>query len=131
MSFRPRDRSRYIALAVGTIFIGLAVHLRGGALPPAARDVLGDALWAMMVMWVISAIVPKIALPWRALAAATVCVVVEFSQLVDQPALNAVRRTIVGHLVLGNSFDPRDLVAYFTGVIAAVLFDWALESINR
>ena len=123
MRFRLRGRSRYIALAFATIIVGLTVHLHGGALPPAARDVLGDALWAMMVTWVISAIVPNVALPWRAAAAATVCLVVEFSQLVDQPALNAIRRTAVGHLVLGNSFDPRDLVAYLAGVIASVLFD--------
>ena len=79
-----------------------------------------------MVVWVIGAIAPKAALPWRALAAAIVCTVVEFSQLVDQPALNALRHTTVGHLVLGNSFDPRDLVAYFSGVIAAAAFDWTL-----
>ena len=131
MPFRLRDRVRYIALALATIVIGLAVHLHGGALPPAARDVLGDALWAMTVTWVISAIVPKVALPWRAIAAATVCLVVEFSQLVDQPALNALRRTSVGHLVLGNSFDPRDLAAYFSGVIAAVVFDWMRTAVKR
>ena len=131
MPFPLRNRSRYIALAVATVFVGLAVHFRGGALPPAARDVFGDALWAMMVTWVISAVVPKLSLLRRATAAATVCLVVEFSQLVDQPALNAIRRTTVGHLVLGNSFDPRDLAAYLAGVIACVLFDWSMESVNR
>ena len=131
MPFRLRSRSRYLALAIATIIVGLTVHLRGGALSPAVRDVLGDALWAMMVMWVISALVPKLSLPWRATAAAIVCVVVEFSQLVDQPALNTIRRTAVGHLVLGNSFDPRDLVAYLAGVIAAVLCDSSLKSLNR
>ena len=131
MPFRLRDRSRYSVLAVATIFVGLIVHLRGDAMPPAARDVLGDALWAMMVMWVISALVPRISLSWRATAAAIVCVVVEFSQLVDQPTLTAIRRTAVGHLVLGNTFGPRDLVAYLSGVISAALFDWMLTAINR
>src|SRR5262245_1971424 len=131
MPVRFRDRSRYVALAVATIFVGLAVHLRGGTLLPAARDVLGDALWAMMVMWVISAIVPKVALPWRAAAAATVCLVVEFSQLLHHPTLDAIRQTSAGHLVLGNSFDARDLVAYAAGVIAAMLFDWSLTPVNR
>ena len=131
MPFRLRDRSRYLALAFATIIVGLTVHLHGGALPPATRDVFGDALWAMMVTWVISAVVPKLSLLRRATAAATVCLVVEFSQLVDQPALNAIRRTTAGHLVLGTSFDPRDLVAYLAGVLVSVLLDWSRKSANR
>ena len=126
-----RDRIRYVALGAATIMVGLAVHLRGGALNPAVRDVLGDALWAAMVTWVISAIAPKLSLPWRAAAAAATAFVVEFSQLIDQPTLNALRRTNVGHLVLGNSFDPRDLVAYAAGVIAAVLFEWTTTANPR
>ncbi len=121
-----RARARYVALAAGTIVVGLAVHLRGGALSPAVRDVLGDALWAAMVVWVISAVDPGFRLRWRALAALAVCFVVEFSQLVHLPALDALRRTLAGHLVLGSGFDPRDLSAYTAGVLAAVLLEWAI-----
>ena len=125
------DRLRYIALGAVTIMVGLAVHLRGGALNPAVRDVLGDALWAAMVTWVIGALAPQLSLPWRAAAAAAIAFVVEFSQLIDQPMLNALRRTHAGHLVLGNSFDARDLVAYAAGVIAAALFEWSTTASPR
>lgn len=50
-------RTRYFALAVGTIALGLAVHWRGGALSPVVRDVLADALWAAMVVWGMAALV--------------------------------------------------------------------------
>jgi len=120
-------RTRYFALAVGTIALGLAVHWRGGALSPVVRDVLGDALWAAMAAWWIAAVAPAIRLPRRAAVALVFCFAVEFSQLVRLPALDALRRTTAGHLALGSGFDPRDFLSYATGVLAAVLLERATE----
>jgi hypothetical protein len=124
---RPRlfARARYVALAVVTIVLGLAVHWHGDVLSPVTRDVLGDALWAAMVAWCIAAVVPAMRLPWRAAVALAFCFAIEFSQLIHLPALDALRRTRVGHLALGSGFDPRDLAAYAIGVLAAVLLDRA------
>ena len=116
-------RLRYVALAVSTIALGLFVHLGGGALAPAARDVLGDMLWAAMLTWWVSALVPSRSLRFRAALALAGCFAVELSQLVHTPALDAVRSSRLGHLVLGSGFDPRDLLAYTGGVLAAVLLD--------
>ena len=118
-------RMRYVALAVGTIALGLAVHLRGGALSPVVRDVLGDALWAVMVVWCMAAVAPAIRLRWRAAGALGFCFAVEFSQLFHLPALDALRRTTVGGLALGSGFDPRDFAAYAGGVLTAVLLERA------
>src|SRR3954464_10787450 len=106
------SRVTYIAAAVATIAIGLLVHLRGTALGPVARDVLGDALWAAMIAWWAGALAPRTRLSVRGATAYAVCVVVELSQLYHAPALDAVRSTRLGHLVLGSDFDPRDLAAY-------------------
>lgn len=51
----------------------------------------------------------------------------ETRQLYHAPALDALRRTTAGHLVLGSGFDPRDLLAYTLGVVAAVLLERALH----
>ena len=118
-----RARIRYVALAIATAAVGLIVHRAGSALPPVVRDVLGDALWATMVTWWIAAIAPAMRWPSRAALALACCFIVEFSQLYHAPALDAVRRTMVGHLMLGSGFDPRDLVAYSAGVLAAILLD--------
>ena len=75
-----RARTRYFALAVGTIVLGLAVHGRGGALSPVVRDVLGDLLWAAMAAWLIAAVAPALRLAWRAAVALALCFAVEFSQ---------------------------------------------------
>ncbi len=120
-----RARTRYFALAVGTIVLGLAVHGRGGALSPVVRDVLGDAFWAAMAAWLIAAVAPAVPLASRAAVALAFCFAVEFSQLIHLPALDALRRTTAGHLVLGSGFDRRDFAAYAAGVLAAVLLEWA------
>jgi hypothetical protein len=110
-----------VALAVATIAVGLAVHWRGGALSPMVRDVLGDALWAAMVMWIVGAVAPDVRWPLRAAAAFAICVAVELSQLVHFPALDSLRQTTLGQLVLGSGFDPRDFLAYGAGILAAGL----------
>jgi hypothetical protein len=125
MSPELRARAAYAALAVATIVVGLGVHLGGAPMPAAARDVVGDALWAAMLTWWVSALVPRIAIGARAALALGACFAVEVSQLYHTPALDAVRGTTVGHLVLGSGFDPRDFAAYALGVLGAAVLERA------
>lgn len=99
----------------------MLVHSRGSALPPAFRDVLGDALWAMMIYWLVAAVTPKTRPVSRAALALAICWLVEFSQLYHTTALDGWRRHTLGQLTLGSGFDPRDLAAYALGVIAALI----------
>ena len=116
-------RAVYVALAVGTIVLGIAVHLRGDALGPTWGDVVGDVIWAAMIAWWVAAIAPGRSLRARGVAAVAICCAVEASQLYHTPALDMLRRTTIGRLMLGADFDPRDLVAYMVGVVAAVLLE--------
>ena len=75
----------------------------------------------MMIVWWIGVAVPRVALRTRALAALAVCFAVELSQQFHTPMLDAIRRTVPGHLVLGSGYDPRDFVAYGAGVFTAAL----------
>lgn len=120
---RARARIRFIAAALGTIALGLGVHRFGAALGPVGRDIVGDALWAMMITWWLGALAPSAALAARSGAAFTVCLVVELSQLLHTAGLDNLRRTTAGQLVLGSGFDPRDLVAYALGVLAAATLE--------
>lgn len=112
-------RFRYVALAAITVAVGLAVHDARTALAPAVRDVLGDALWAMMIFWISGVIAPGGRIASRAAAALAVCFAVEASQLLEVKWLTSLRHTTPGHLVLGNGFDRRDLIAYAAGVAIA------------
>ena len=120
-------RIRYLAAALLTVVIGLGVHLGGSFIPPAARDVGGDALWAAMMFWWVSALTPRSHLAVRAGVALGISWIVELSQLYHTALLDAARATTMGSLILGSGFDARDLVAYAGGVMAAV----AIEGIVR
>ena len=113
-------RKRYLVLAIATVVAGLMVHLAGSFLPPAFLDVLGDALWAMMMVWWMGVAAPRLPLRIRGMAALAICIAVELSQRYHGPVLDALRRTLPGHLVLGSGYDPRDFLAYATGVVVAV-----------
>ena len=126
VSGRVSRRAPYLGLAVATIAVGLAVHLYGTSLDRAARDVLGDALWAVMMTWWVAALVPGLGIAPRAAVAAAICFAVETSQLYHSPGLDSLRSTTLGHLFLGSGFDARDLAAYTVGVFAAVFFERTL-----
>lgn len=110
------------------IAVGLFVHLHGAVLGPATRDILGDALWAIMMACWIGALAPTARLAARYAIAYAVCASVEVSQLYHAPALDAVRATTLGRLALGSGFDPRDLAAYAVGVACTALLEVAVRS---
>lgn len=120
MTLRPSlTRWAWIAIALAVIAVGLAVHELGLGLPARARDVAGDALWAVMVFAWLGAIRPGSAVHARAGVALAISWAVEISQAYHTPQLDAVRQTTLGRLVLGSGFDPRDLVAYALGIAVA------------
>ena len=114
-------RRTYIALILVTVGLGLLVHMHGTALAPALRDILGDTLWAMNIVWVVSFVAPRAPLATRAAVALAICFAVELSQLIDHRALDAARHSLIGHLLIGSDFDARDFVAYTAGVAIATL----------
>ena len=116
----PGQRLRYFILAIATIGVGLVVHFDGRVLSFRVRDILGDALWAMMMVWWMGVALPRVRLSVRGLAAFAICVAVELSQRYHTPSLDAARLTIAGQLILGSGYDPRDFLAYAAGVIVAV-----------
>ena len=126
-----RTRLAYAAATAGVIATGLWINQRASGLPPAVRDVLGDALWAMMVVWALGVLAPSVRLRVRALAALGIAFAVEVSQLAHAPVLDWARQTTLGRLALGTGFDPRDFVAYSGGVVAALLAETAASRRER
>lgn len=121
MAFTPRFRS--LGLALCAIVLGLLVHAGAVPLGRAARDILGDALWAAMIVGWLGVVAPRWGLRSRALAAYGICAAVEFSQRLHLPALDAIRATAIGRLVLGSGFDARDLAVYAVGVALAIWWE--------
>ena len=122
-----RTRLGFVGLAVATVAIGLLLHFHGTALDRTVRDVLGDALWAMMIAWWLGALAPQARAVVRASIALVLCWVVEFSQRLRIPLIDDWRQTPVGHLIFGSGFDARDLAAYAIGVLAALALELAVR----
>ena len=120
-------RVSYIALALATIVLGLAVHFYGDSIGTTSRDVVGDIIWGSMIAWWVGAIAPGKSLRARSVAAAMICFAVELSQLVHTPTLDGLRHTTVGQLTFGIGFDLRDLLAYAVGVLAAAFLERTLK----
>jgi hypothetical protein len=88
---------------------------------------LGDALWAIMVYLTLWFMKPNLTQSKYMLPVVSIVIswAVEFQQLLMLPWLIQIRQTTIGHLALGNGFDPIDLLAYMFGV---VIFDWARKA---
>ncbi len=117
------------AFTTGLLVVaGLTVYLRGDALSVRTRDWLGDALWAAMITSLIGVVMPRQRVVVRGAVALVICYAVEFSQRLHAPALDRVRATRIGHLVLGSDYDARDLVAYTAGVVAFSLLAYGVTA---
>ncbi len=126
-----RTRFVFVVLALSTIAVGLIVRWSGITLPATLRDLLGDALWAMMIGWWIGALSPNSRLATRGGIALAICWAVEFSQLYHAPALDGWRLTVPGQLILGTGFDVRDLGAYALGVAATLILELMVRRRQR
>lgn len=111
-------RGRVVAAGCGVVAAGLAVALLGRG--PVA-DLLGDALYAVLVYLVVVFVAPRARLWVQASAALAVCVAVECAQLTPWPAA-AVDAWGPARFVLGTTFAPADLGAYAAGItVCAIL----------
>lgn len=91
----------------------------------------GDALWAMMVFCLMRIAMPKAGLLKVSLMALAISFAVEFSQLIRWQWLVDLRSTTVGHLVLGQGFLWKDLVAYTIGIVLIYTTSSLSEKYNR
>jgi hypothetical protein len=121
------SRVVYLFILFATVATGLLVHFHGEWLPRRVHDMLGDALWASMIVWIAVVVFPEARAAPLSAATLAFCFLVEFSQLVRTDLLQMVRATVLGHLIIGSDFDPRDLLAYTGGVVAAVALHGALR----
>jgi hypothetical protein len=105
----------YALLAIAVVAAGLLWRSGIIPMPPWLSNNGGDALWALMVFVGVGFLLPRASTLAVASLALGVAWGVEFSQFYHAPWIDAVRATIPGRLVLGNTFAWPDLVAYAVG----------------
>ena len=110
----------FLAFVVG---VGLASRKYEGVFPRVLGKYPGDALWTVAAYLGWKLVVPTMAPRKLGLAALGLSFLVEFLQLYHAPWLDGIRGNHLGHLFLGSTFNPMDLVAYTVGGCAAVWLD--------
>lgn len=122
-------RSRLLLALLALLVISLGLASRRGWLPfPAVLgNYPGDALWAWVVFLCVAWVKPAMARGRLVGASLVIAFAIEFLQLYQAPWMQALRANKLAYLVLGNGFDPLDLLAYGVGIALAAAVDWMWE----
>ena len=118
-----RNRFVYALLVVIVILLGLASRRFASYLPEWNKLYLGDALWALMVFFIVAFLFARKSSLWVALTALAFSFSIEFSQLYHAPWIDAIRNTRLGGLVLGYGFLWSDLLCYTVGIGVGVMLE--------
>lgn len=84
---------------------------------------IGDVLYAVMVYFIIRMLFLKLLPIKTALTSLVLCFLIEFSQLYQANWIIEIRKTFLGHHILGQEFLWSDLMAYIFGIAMAFLLD--------
>ena len=122
-----RSRIWLSLLIVLVIAVGLASRRGYVPFPAALQNYPGDALWAWVVLLCVAWMRPAITRSQLVVWSLVIAFAIEFLQLYQAPWIQAVRANKLAYLVLGNGFDPLDLLAYAVGIAIGAAVDWCWQ----
>jgi hypothetical protein len=114
-----------VSFCLGVMIVGLALRRFGLGIGMPALIVKygGSVLWGAMVFFLVAIAIPRFSRFHIASASAVIAVGVELLRLVHTPWLDDFRLTLVGALLLGRIFSPRDILAYGVGIGLGLVLD--------
>ena len=120
-----RRRSVWVSLGLIalTIALGLTLRMAPLGLPRFVVKYGGSTMWALMIYWLFTTMLPGMRLPAAVVSAGVVATAVECFKLYRSPAVDAFRETLAGTLILGRYFSVADLIAYWLAIAAGMLID--------
>ena len=113
------SRIRYFILILIVIVLGITSRKMEGV-----PTFFGDTLYAVMIYFGMRMLFVNINIKKTAMLALLICFAIEFLQLYDAEWMLEIRRTTLGHYVLGQGFLWSDLAYYTLGIIIAFLIDF-------
>jgi Protein of unknown function (DUF2809) len=120
---RARPLTLSLILMLATVAAGLAIRFAPLGLPFFIVKYGGSTLWALMLYWVVSTLIPAWRIYASALTAGILATAVEFFKLYHSPAMDAFRLTLPGIVLLGRFFSAWDIVAYWTAIVVGAIVD--------
>ena len=88
---------------------------------------LGDLLYAVLIYFIFRMLFPKNKTIQTSILSLGFCFLIECFQLYQAQWIIEIRKTILGHLVLGEGFLWSDLLAYFFGTMIGYLIDLKIK----
>lgn len=85
---------------------------------------IGDMLYAVLIYFGFRFLIVKSEKSTSLLFSLLFCFGIEFLQLVQIDWLITIRKTTLGHYILGQGFLWSDLICYVIGTLLAFLIDW-------
>ena len=122
-------RSRWLIAILALLVIAVGLASRRGLVqfPAVLGNYPGDALWAWVVLLCVAWVRPAITRGRLVGVSLVVAFAIEFLQLYQAPWIQALRANKLAYLVLGNGFDPLDLLAYVVGIALGAAVDWGWQ----
>src|SRR5215469_15542659 len=114
-------------LMLATIVAGLLVRFVHLGLPQFVVKYGGSMLWALMIYWIASTVLPGWRIPALVLLAGILGTAIEFGKLYRSPALDAFRLTLPGAILLGRFFSVWDILAYWLAISVGAAVEWRLR----
>jgi len=118
-----RNRLLQLFLIFITVVTGIASRKLSGMLPDMGVEYAGDICWSLMVFWLLGLVFVSKSTLWIAGVALLLSYFIEFTQFYHAPFMDSIRSTIIGGLILGNTFIWSDLLCYTLGVLTGVLME--------
>jgi hypothetical protein len=110
-------------------FSALFITLILGILSRKITDIplfIGDVLYAVLIYFGFRFLLIDLKKATSLLLSLLFCFSIEILQLVQIGWLIAIRKTTLGHYILGEGFLWSDLLCYIIGTLIASLIDWKL-----
>ena len=85
---------------------------------------IGDILYAVLIYFGFRFLIMDSKKSTSLLLSLLLCFVIEILQLIQIDWLLAIRKTTLGHYILGEGFLWIDLLCYIIGTLLAFLIDW-------
>ena len=127
----PRPLAQSLALISVTVVAGLTLRLAPLGLPAFIVKYAGSTLWALMIYWIVSTLLPTRRLLLVVLLSASLATAVEFFKLYRSPGMDAFRLTLPGMLLLGRYFSSWDILAYWIAICVGAFLDRSIRPIAR
>lgn len=122
-----RHRLAYLPALVIAFLTGMATHFLARHLPRFVANYVPDTLWALWVVMMIVFLWPRLSTLRAVVYALGFAYIIEATQLYHASWIDAFRATILGHLILGDTFHWADLLCYTIGILGGALIDLTLR----